>query len=337
MRLLKIASSSTLSALVAILFIGCAQSERLSNQESLSSMTTYSYRDNADGTIFDSSTELLWTQELSDTPISWESAEDYCKSLSTGDIFTWRLPNIKELYSIRDFSKAWPWVDTHYFHLPSGYYDSGFVFNNCSEDSKLFSSQHFVRCVSGDTYGSSEYVDNRDATVSDRATGLMWTQNDSGYTMTWEAALSYAESSEYAGYSDWRLPNIKEMQSITQYLGIFAAIDISFFSTSAIFNESYSADCQYYWRSSSNLYLNSEGESYYHYVVLVRGGDSSKTLNKRLDYQGAAIQLGVTQEALEAALYSSEEDEPNYRDIASALGVAESALRAALEQSWVLI
>ena len=34
--------------------------------------------------------------------------------------------------------------------------------------------------------------------------------------MNWEDALSYAENLELAGYSDWRLPNAKELQSIVE-------------------------------------------------------------------------------------------------------------------------
>ena len=49
------------------------------------------------------------------------------------------------------------------------------------------------------------------------ATGLMWLQNDSGKAMTWQQALAYAEASTVDGYSDWRLPNAKELQSIVDY------------------------------------------------------------------------------------------------------------------------
>lgn len=35
--------------------------------------------------------------------------------------------------------------------------------------------------------------------------------------LNWLEALDWAEKLEYAGYSDWRLPNIKELQSIIDY------------------------------------------------------------------------------------------------------------------------
>ena len=62
--------------------------------------------------------------------------------------------------------------------------------------------------MSGDNYGINEFVDNGDGTISDDATGLMWSQADSGEGMDWEAALAYAQEmkeANYLGYSDWRL------------------------------------------------------------------------------------------------------------------------------------
>jgi hypothetical protein len=51
----------------------------------------------------------------------------------------------------------------------------------------------------------------------------MWQQSgatdDDGDSliMTWEEALQYCETLVLAGYDDWRLPNIHELQSIVQY------------------------------------------------------------------------------------------------------------------------
>ena len=75
-----------------------------------------------------------------------------------------------------------------------------------------------VRLVRGNTsYGQNAYVDNGNGTITDNATGLMWLQADSGSAMSWQDALAYAEASTASGYSDWRLPNAKELQSIVDY------------------------------------------------------------------------------------------------------------------------
>ena len=77
---------------------------------------------------------------------------------------------------------------------------------------------------------TANFVANGNGTVTDRKTGLMWDQcawGSSGSacavgtnaTMTWQAALGVAATANgmaYKGYSDWRLPNVKELLSIVE-------------------------------------------------------------------------------------------------------------------------
>lgn len=73
-------------------------------------------------------------------------------------------------------------------------------------------------------------TDNGDGTVTDATTGLMWSRcpltltwsgsdcvstGNGGY-ISWELALSGAESATTGGYTDWRLPNINELRSIVE-------------------------------------------------------------------------------------------------------------------------
>ncbi len=76
----------------------------------------------------------------------------------------------------------------------------------------------YVLCVRGGlNYGENNFTDNGDGTITDFSTGLMWMKNDSATTMNWSAALDYAENIDFATYTDWRLPNAKELQSIVDY------------------------------------------------------------------------------------------------------------------------
>ena len=54
-------------------------------------------------------------------------------------------------------------------------------------------------------------------TITDQATGLMWTKHDSAAPMNWLDALAHAENLQLAGHGDWRLPNVKELQSLIHY------------------------------------------------------------------------------------------------------------------------
>jgi hypothetical protein len=44
--------------------------------------------------------------------------------------------------------------------------------------------------------------------------GKMWTVCSTGYCMTYECSVCYAETSDFCGRSDWRLPTIEELRSL---------------------------------------------------------------------------------------------------------------------------
>jgi hypothetical protein len=77
---------------------------------------------------------------------------------------------------------------------------------------------YYVRAVRGGQ-SSNTFVDNSDGTVTDTSTGLMWQQATASGTYTWEQALTYCENLTLpaGGYSDWRMPNRNELQSIVDY------------------------------------------------------------------------------------------------------------------------
>jgi len=68
----------------------------------------------------------------------------------------------------------------------------------------------------GVAWPDPRFTDNSDGTMTDNLTGLMWTKdaNLPGGTTDWQLALDYANSLTLAGYSDWRLPNVNELESL---------------------------------------------------------------------------------------------------------------------------
>lgn len=48
----------------------------------------------------------------------------------------------------------------------------------------------------------------------DPSTGLMWAGKDNGKDITWKNAMKYCRDMRLAGYSDWRLPTVDELQGI---------------------------------------------------------------------------------------------------------------------------
>ena len=132
-----------------------------------------------------------------------------------------------------------------------------------------------IRAVRGaTTYGINSFVDNSDGTISDEATGLMWQQAGNGSGIDWEHALSYCEDLSLAGKDDWRLPDVKELQSIVDYSRSPGASDASnvgpaidpMFSCTPITNEAGDADYPYYWTSTSARF-QAGGAYYYAWYV----------------------------------------------------------------------
>ena len=79
-----------------------------------------------------------------------------------------------------------------------------------------------LMCVSGEEYGKvnadnyASITRSGDEMVFDSSANLYW-QKDSGKAETWKDALNYCENLEYAGFSDWRLPNKNELVTLIDH------------------------------------------------------------------------------------------------------------------------
>ena len=230
-----------------------------------------SYTDNGDGTVKDNVTSLMWQKEDDDTTRIWDDANSYCNDLTLASYSDWRLPSKKEVMSIVNYGTYDPSIDTTYFPGTSAseYWAST---TNASNSScawcVFFSNGHltayydksysyYVRCVRGQELSFGNFTDNGNGTVTDDNTGLMWQQGEGGQKV-WEDAISYCEGLSLAGHTDWRLPNIKELDSIADDTLFNPAIDTNFFSD---------AQMSYYWSSTT-----SAGSSYIAWSVYFSSG-----------------------------------------------------------------
>lgn len=98
--------------------------------------------------------------------------------------------------------------------------------------------------VYGMSFTSSQPLarfETRGDVVLDRRTGLMWSrENLPGGRMNWAAAKQAAEKCALAGYTDWRLPSIRELLSLVDYERHEPAIDTTVFK----------CDAAWYWSST---------------------------------------------------------------------------------------
>ena len=272
-----------------------------------------SYTDHGDGTVTDNVTGLIWTQSADlngdgvinvDDKLTYAEALVYVESLTVGGYTDWRVPTIKELYSLINFNgldvstggstENYPFIDDAF---EFGYgdeaagermIDAQFVTTSIYSSTTMNGNQtmfgvnladgrikgyptdklfyaYFVR--GSEDYGINDFVDNGDGTISDLATGLTWMHDDSGTGMDWESALNYCENSSLAGYTDWYLPNAKELQSIVDYSRSpdytnSAAID-PLFNVSTITNEAGQLDYPMFWSSTTHASTRSAGSAAY--------------------------------------------------------------------------
>ena len=89
-------------------------------------------------------------------------------------------------------------------------------------------------------------------TVKDNLTGLMW-QDDSAvtnYTRNWQSAKNYCSNLNLAGQTDWRLPNIRELESITDHSRYNPSLHTAFQNVSS----------NWYW--SSITYANNSSRAW---------------------------------------------------------------------------
>ena len=285
------------------------------------------YRDNDDGTVTDLVTGLMWSKSPDlngDGVINAEDKLSYTNALASADTLSlagyddWRLPSIKEQYSLIMFygldpsgyngstEGLVPFINTDYFAFGYGDESAGeriidaqfatstkYVSTTMNDNETMFGVNFadgrikgypsgpmpgrtedkgfYVFYVRGNPdYGKNDFIDNQDGTITDRATGLMWQQGDSQAGMHWKEALEWVQqknAENFLGHDDWRLPNVKELQSIVDYTrspstSNSAAIN-PLFLCSVITDEGGGKDYPFYWSGTTHANMVNGGNACY--------------------------------------------------------------------------
>ncbi len=200
--------------------------------------------------LVDTVTSLMWQRQDSGE-LSYEAARVYCDTLSLGAYTDWRLPTVLESMSILNLDRLNPALNTDYFSSTGAEYwwtsdrqvgDSSKVWvtnagggvgpHPRTESQSAGGTKKFhVRAVRATTPAREvQRLELQSAgVVRDNMTDLQWQASAPNTTMTWEAALVYADTALIGGYTDWRLPNVKELFSITDLTRTGIAINGEFF------------------------------------------------------------------------------------------------------------
>ncbi len=212
-------------------------------------------RDNNTGLIWEVKAENDISIHYMGDTYTFQNAQDvFIASLNEsafGGYTDWRLPTVLELSLIVDAEEYNPAINETYFPntrlaaaTASGYWTStnytnglgrpwvvGFATGRpLSYEETMFS----VRAVRGREFSTGNFRDNGNGTITDTKTGLMWQKNHPTFDgvpreMTWAEAIAYCEDLSLAGYTDWRLPNRNELQSIVDYTRKSPSINTTYF------------------------------------------------------------------------------------------------------------
>ncbi len=289
-----------------------------------------SYTDNGDGTVTDNVTGLMWQQDPGNKQEYYDGVAG-ANGFNLSGFSDWRVPTVKELYSLIDFSGQdvdpsassanTPFINDDVFGFEYGdtsagdrIIDSQWISSNVYVSDVMNGQECFfglnfadgrIKCyptvsannngyfgiyVRGNAYGINDFVDNGDKTITDNMNGLMWQKADSKEGLNWEEALDHCEDLSLAGNSDWRLPNVKELQLLVDYTRSpdttsSAALD-PIFDISEITNEAGKKDYPWHW--SGTTHANAMGGASASYVAFGRALGNMG--NGWIDVHGAGAQ-----------------------------------------------
>ena len=224
-----------------------APGENLYGQEAqyaaLGACTQPNYSINTDvqneNIVVDNNTLLQWQQNISSEKFTWNEAYLYCLDLQYGGFDDWRLPRPQEIMTLPRNIEFAPYstsvwkisFDDRYFSPNNALWTVDNYNQSYSTNAPLIyldftvqimpkETQASVICVRGDVLQmasfSTKTAANGDEYVVDYATGLAW-YNTNTSTQTINVALSHCENLDYAGETDWRLPNFNEITALSNY------------------------------------------------------------------------------------------------------------------------
>lgn len=264
---------------------------------------------NGDGTVTDTVTGLMW-QQTDGGEMTYENALIYCDTMTLGGYTDWQLPTDQEAYSILNHQRTNPAIDITVFTPTAAEYwwtanlqynDSNKVWSTNSgggignhrktETISAGGTKHFhvraVRYAQAPVIVPVHFTDINNEIITDELTGLSWQKSPYYDSLTWEDALLFADTLSLGGYTDWRLPNIKELFSINDNSRSNPSLPVAFFNVAAAAK---------YWSSTSlpnqttkAWYINTQfGITTYdvktnrHEIICVRG--SSPLISSIIDF-----------------------------------------------------
>jgi hypothetical protein len=269
------------------------------------------------GIVVDSVTTLMW-QQADGGEMLFDNAKNYCDTFTLGAYTDWRLPHPNEAFTILNFQTPNPAIDSKYFTKTGAEFwwtsaqqindatkvwvtnAGGGIGNHLKTEtiSAGGTKKFHTRCVR-ETQSSvtitARFLDNSDGTILDRLTDLTWEKSINPTQLTWEDAILHCEGLNLGGNSDWRLPNIKEIRSLSDENKVqpsvnntsFTGVTITkYWSSTSLPNQTTKA-----WYLDNNFGITTyDVKTATHSVWAVRGGTTSPS-SKTSEIQKSEIYI----------------------------------------------
>jgi hypothetical protein len=218
------------------------------------------YETTSPAVTLDRITGLTWEAQPVKQDYSWADASALCDAATTGGHQDWRLPTRIELISLLDVTVSEPTIDSSAFPAceSSLYWSStpsaGFPNRYEAIDFQVgygyadtAGELHFARCVRGNPLAAAPRYTAHNGYVTDNATGLSWEMPAPAGTADYAATIARCDALTAGGITVWRLPSIKELQTLVDVTKSAPAMDTSFFTD-------VSADVEMFWSASPAIY-----------------------------------------------------------------------------------
>ncbi len=203
-----------------------------------------SFTRSSDGIVTDNVNRLMWQDDAAPALKTYAAAVADCAALTLGGYSDWRLPGIDEMTSIIDFSKFNSAVFSVFSNISlSQDYWTSTTDQNTGTDMWIMelggptlftdapANTNYAVCVRGDTLPAPSYT--RDLTydiVTDNNTGLQWEDDVDPGTETQTDAIAACSVLTLGGYTDWRVPNVRELLTIVDLGHYNPAYDTAVFT-----------------------------------------------------------------------------------------------------------
>lgn len=226
--------------------------------------------------VEDTWTGLIWCQDaaLTEFPLTWQESLAYVARMNMSGRFghqAWQLPSKRDLFSLISHKNINPSLpESHPFvNVFTGYYWTGTTCARIPDQAwyahlgggriyrGMKQNAYMVWPVSvtkhplkGSIFLHTPRFVVEGITVRDARHGRMWYQpaDLNEYAVTWTQALktvAQLNRQAFAGYRDWRLPNIRELESLT---------DIKEHSPALPENHPFEKVKEGYWSSTTSVY-----------------------------------------------------------------------------------